>query len=132
VARTETFETHALRKEIDAYEGTPSTAQGARVDKAFAEIDGEIAELVEYIAKHRGEDRAEAERKLVNLRAYRDAEKVRFTTLQAKAPVREAGVIVEPKSDGTAEKVGEKIDQAARKVEDGLRDAADAVRDRTR
>lgn len=133
VARTATFETHALRKEIDAFGRTPSGVQAARVKKAFAEIDGEIAELVEHVARKTGGERAEAARKLADLRAYRDAEQVRFVRLEATAPLQERPTALEqPRRDGTAERVGEKIDEAAQKVEGGLREAADKIREQVR
>ena len=132
VARTVTFETHALRREIDTFEHTPSVVQGARVKKAFAEIDGEIAELIEHVAKKSGSERAEAALKLADLRAYRDAEQVRFLRLEALAPSQPRQVTEQPARDGTAEKVGEKIDEAARKVGNKVRDAAEVIRDRTR
>ena len=137
VARTQTLETHVLRKEIDTFEQQPSRVQSARVDKAFAEIDGEIAELVEHVAKKTGGERAEAARKLTDLRTYRDAEHLRFLALEAKAQLQQKRESVEfppaplLREDG-AEKLGEKIDDAARKVGDGLKDAADAIRDKTR
>lgn len=134
VARTETLETHALRREIDTFERTPSTVQSARVKKAFAEIDGEIAELIEHVAKKTGDERAKAARKLADLRAYREAEQARFLRLEALAPLQGRRAAEEPPSprEGTAERIGEKIDDAARKVENKLRDAAETVRDKTR
>ena len=135
VARTETFETKALGRAIDAFEHTPSTVQSARVKKALAEMDGEIAELVEYVAKKTGDGRAEAARKLADLRAYRDAEYTRFLRLEAQMPPQErlgAEPPVHERGEGVAEKIGEKIDKAARKVEEGVKDAADAVRENAR
>ena len=135
VARTETLETRVLGREIDTFEQTPSTVQAARVKKAFAEIDGEIAELVEYVAKKTGDGRAEAARKLANLRTYREAEHARFLRLEAKAPLPEpivTGLPARPRGEGTAERIGESIDKAARKVEESVKDAAEAVREKTR
>ena len=132
VARTKTFETHALGREIDTFEHSPSTVQAARVQKAFAEIDGEIAELVEHVARKTGTERAEAARKLADLRAYREAEQVRFTRLEVKVPLRTEEPATPLRSGGIAEKIGEKIDRAAGKVEEKLRDAADTVREKSR
>lgn len=134
VARTETFETHALRREIDLFELGPSTVQSARVKKAFAEIDGEIAELIEHVAKKTGDQQAKAARKLADLRAYRDAEQVRFLRLEALAPLKGREDADRPpvRREGTAERIGEKIDDTARKVENKLRDAAETIRDKTR
>ena len=132
VARTVTFETRALGREIDTFEQTPSTVQRARVQKAFAEIDGEIAELVEHVAKKTGDARAEAARKLADLRAYREGEQVRFARLEVQKPFRAEEPGAPTRGDGTAEKIGEKIDRTANKIEDKIRDAADVVRDKTR
>ena len=132
VARTVTFETRALGREIDTFEQTPSTVHRARVQKAFAEIDGEIAELVEHVAKKTGDARAEAARKLADLRAYREGEQVRFARLEVQKPFRAEEPGAPTRGDGTAEKIGEKIDRTANKIEDKIRDAADVVRDKTR
>lgn len=132
VARTVTFETRALGREIDTFEQTPSTVQQARVQKAFAEIDGEIAELVEHVATKSGDGRAEAARKLADLRGYREGERVRFDRLEVRKQFRAEEPAMPPRGDGTAEKIGEKIDRTANKIEDKLRDAADVVRDKAR
>ena len=132
VVRTVTFETRALGREIDTFEQTPSTVQRARVQKAFAEIDGEIAELVEHVAKKTGDARAEAARKLADLRAYREGEQVRFARLEVQKPFRAEEPAASPRGHGMAEKIGEKIDKAATKIEDKLRDAADVAREKTR
>jgi hypothetical protein len=130
VARTQTFETHALRKAIDAYELERTPVQSARVNKAFAEIDGEIAELVEHVLKKDGNAQGEAARKLADLRTYRESEMVRFKLLETTPA--STGTLPAERRETVGEKVGEKIDKAAQKVEEGLRDAADAVRDKTR
>jgi hypothetical protein len=136
VAELETRETRALGREIDTFDHSPSVAQHARVKQAFAEIDGEIAELVEHVATKDGAERAEAARKLADLRTYRNAEQVRFFRLEGRIQLEERRAALNssptPRVDGTAERLGEKIDDAARKVEDGVRDAADAIRDRAR
>ena len=132
VARTENFETHALRREIDAFDRSPSAVQSARVKKAFAELDGEIAELIEHVARKTGDEQAKAARKLADLRTYRDAEQVRFLRLEALAPLQTRAASEPLRDEGTGEKIGQKIDDAARKVENKLRDAAETVRDRTR
>lgn len=129
VARTATMETHALGREIDTFERTPSVVQGARVKKAFAEMDVEIAEMIELVAKENGDGLPGAARKLADLGAYRDAEHVRFLRIEALAPLRSAE---QPRNEGPAEKVGGKIDEAARKVGNKFRDAAEVIRDRTR
>ena len=138
VARTATFETRALQKEIDAFDRDPSQTQFARVRKAFVEIDGEIEELVEHVAEKSGGAREEAARKLSDLLAYRTAEHNRFLRLESRTQLQDRGYATDiaatptPRVERGAERLGEKIDDAARKVEGGLRDAADAIRDKTR
>ena len=130
VSHTDTFETRALGREIDTFERTPSAVQSARVKKAFAELDGEIAELVEYVAKKTGEGRAEAARKLADLRTYRGAEHTRFVLLDARMlPQERLGA---ERGEGVGEKIGGKIDDAAKKVEEGVKDAVEAVREKAR
>jgi hypothetical protein len=134
-ARTETLETRTLGKEIDAFEKDASLIQRARVDKAFSELDGEIAELVEHVAKETGDDKREAERKLADLNAYRNGEHVRFLRIQSTLRLEEKREsVVPPGADPAerAEKLGEDIDRAAKKAEDGIKDAADAIRDKAR
>ncbi len=133
VARTDTFETRVLGREIDAFDRTPSAEQHARVQKALAELDGEIAELEEQVAKKTGDGRAEAARKLTDLRSYRKGEQARFALLEAKAPLREIPeTAAPPHGEGVGEKIGATLDKAARKVGEGVRDAADEVREKTR
>ena len=138
VARTKTFETARLGRAIDAYENGPTVANSADVSKAFAELDGEIAELVGYISKHDGSKRAEAERKLADLRAYRTKETARYAAAQINAvpgtavpaePVRREAERATESAEDAARRVGDKVERAGKKVGDGLKDAADAVRD---
>ena len=135
-SRTKTLETRVLGKEIEAFESNPSITQGARVEKAFADLDGEIAELVGHVEKETGDERREAERKLADLREYRNAQHARFLRAQASARLEEKReAVIPPASESGergAEKLGGKIDDAARKVEEGLKDAADAVREKAR
>jgi len=67
VSRTKTLETGRLGSAIDEYERQPTAVHSAEVDKAFADLDGELAELREYIAKHDGEEQAKAAAKLANM-----------------------------------------------------------------
>jgi hypothetical protein len=140
-ARTKTFETARLGRAIDAYESAPTVEHSADVSKAFAELDGEIAELTGYISKHDGADRAEAERKLANLREYRAKETARYATAQVKAvpgtavraePVRRDAERAAESAEDAARRAGDKVERAGRKVGEGLKDAADAVRDSVR
>lgn len=137
VARTKTFETARLGRAIDLYERAPTAANSADVSKAFAELDGEIADLTSYISKHDGAERAEAERKLANLREYRAKETARYATAQARAvpgtafpdePVRRDADRATESAEDAARRVGNTIERAGKNVGAGVKDAADAVR----
>lgn len=141
VARTKTFETARLGRAIDTYESAPTVAHSADVSKALAELDGEIAELVGYISKHDGSERAEAERKLADLRAYRAKEAVRYAAAQVNVvpvsavpgePVRRDADRAAESAEDAARRVGDKVERTGKKVGAGLKDAANAVRDAVR
>lgn len=120
------FDAHDLRKEINLFAERPTDVQAARVQKAFAEVDGEIAETMERAAKRSGEDRANANVKLADLRAFREAEHSRFNRVQASTPV-----IAEPR-ESVGERVGEKVDDAARGVGRALQDVGKAIQEGAR
>ena len=106
---------------------------------AFAELDGEIAELNDRVVKTNGTARAEAAAKSANLRKYRDAEMIRFTKAQAFTALD-----VNPPADSrsgtqkmkdTAAKVGENIEDGTKKVgrtiEKGAKNTGEAIKDAT-
>lgn len=116
---TSNVETTRLGSAIDAYISNPGAAQAATVDKAFAELDGEIAELNERLATDSGEDRSEAKSKADNLRVYRDKEHARYMGAQARV-----------KTNAVKEEVkdfGDKVEAGARKAGDAVRDAGQAI-----
>lgn len=126
VAKTKTLETARLGAAVDAYERTPSAENHADVKKAFAELDGELAELEGLVAKRTGVEREEAAGKLRNLQGYRIAETARFTAAQAKSPLdvrpaADARSGAEKVEDG-AKRVGNSIEDAAKKTGDAIRD----------
>lgn len=129
VARTKTAETSRLGEAIDRYEKEPTAGNNAAVKKALAELDGEIAELEERVAKKAGAERDEAAVKSKNLQNYRVAETLRFTQAQAMA-----GVGAAPQPD--ARTGAEKLKDSARKAGDAIKDAAkktgDAIKDGAR
>jgi len=125
VSRTKTLETGRLGSAIDEYERQPTAVHSAEVDKAFADLDGELAELREYIAKHDGEEQAKAAAKLANMQNYRAEEKVRFTAAQAKGSVG----IREPDARTGAEKVGDSARKVGNGIEDAAKKAGDAIKD---
>lgn len=128
VAKTKTLETARLGEAVDAYERNPTAENMADAKKAFAKLDGEIAELEAYIAKHSGSERAEAPAKHQNLTAYRTAETARFTTAQAKAPLTRTA----PEAPTGAEKVENSARRVGNAIEDAAKDVGDAVKDAVR
>jgi hypothetical protein len=128
VSRTETMETHRLDAAVDAFDRNPTAENLADAKKAFAKLDGEIAELEAYVAKHTGSERAEAAAKLHNLTAYRTAETARFTAAQAKAPLTRTA----PDSRTGAEKVEDSARRAGNAIEDAAKNVGDAVKDAVR
>lgn len=140
IARTKTFETARLKSAIDSYERTPNSENAADVHKAFAELDGEIAELETHVAKKTGNERAEAAQKLANLTAYRTGEAARFGKAQAAAGVNGTAGEVRidartgaEKAEDAARNTGDTIKNAAKDVGDAIKDAGkkagDAIKD---
>jgi len=126
LARTKTAETVRVGEAIDAYDRNPTAENHADAKKAFAKLDGEIAELEAYIVRHGGSERAEAAAKLQNLTTYRAAETARFTAVQAKAPLtpisRDAQTGAD-KVEGSVRRAGDAVEGAARNVGDAIKDA---------
>lgn len=85
VPQTKTLETSRLGTAIDLYERSATAENHADVKKAFAELDGEIAELEALVAQRSGGEREEAAVKLKNLQTYRAKETLRFTAAEAAA-----------------------------------------------
>ena len=127
VAKTKTLETSRVGSAVNAYERTPSAENHADVKKAFAELDGEIAELEALVAKRTGGERAEASAKQGHLQSYRTAKTARFTAVRAKSPLgvhpaADARSGAEKVEDG-AKRVGSSIEDAAKKTGDAIKDA---------
>ncbi len=127
VAKTRTLETSRLGSVVDLYDREPTAANHATVKKALAELEGEIAELEELVAKRTGDSREEAAVKLKNLQTYRAAEMARFTVAQAKAPLTTSGPVDArsgaDKVEDAAKRVGNSIEDAAQKAGDAIQDA---------
>lgn len=115
---TATAETSKLGAAVDAYNKAPTAARAADVDRAFAELNQEIAELEQRVTKTTGDERVKASEKAGNLRAYRDKEHLRYLEAQSKAAVKPA-----------AEDAGDRMKEAARQTGEGIKDAAEAVKD---
>jgi hypothetical protein len=112
VSATKTFETSGLDRAIDTYRAAPTETNRAAVEKAFAELDGEIAELKQKAASQSGEQRTEAERKLADLEAYREKQRANYAGERAEAAAEAAGNAVE----GAAKEVGRAIENAGEAV----------------
>jgi hypothetical protein len=67
-ANIKTLETAKAQAAVDAYDKTGSDALKAQAEKAFLDLDGEIKELEIRVDATTGEQRAEADRKLTELR----------------------------------------------------------------
>ena len=132
LARIETLETQVLRTDIDKYEHSPSAVREARVKKVFAEIELEFAELNELLAMKSEDERANAAGKLAALRACLDAEQIRFLRLEALSASKAREHAEQLAEKGAAERIGGKMDDAARKVGNAFRDAGETIRERTR
>lgn len=120
-ASTTNIETTRLGTAIDSYISTPNATQSASVDEAFAELDGEIAELDQRVAAVSGDERTEAKSKADNLRSYRDKERVRYTEAQARAKAQDV-------KEG-ARNLGENVEEGAKRVGEEVKDAAEAMKD---
>jgi hypothetical protein len=120
------LETSQLGMAMDAYERTPTEEHRADVRKAFAELDGEIAELETLVAQRTGNSRDEAATKLRNLQTYRTGETARFTAAQAAAMAK---VRTEGNAGTGAEKVEDGAKRVGRTIEDAAKRAGEAVKD---
>ncbi len=126
---TNTLETKKLGVAIDLYVSTPSAENAANVKGAFADLDGEIAELEARVAKTGGSDRAEAQAKLTNMQTYRAKETARYTVAAATAPMSNT---VEPVDTRTgAEKVEHTLDKVGNSIKRGTENVGDKIKDAT-
>ena len=115
VSATKTFETAGLDQAIATYRANPTEQNRAAVEKAFAELDMEIAELKQKAASQSGDEKIEAERKLADLQAYRDKQRANYTGEKAKAAAESAKDAVEDAAEDAGraiEKTGEAIREA--------------------
>lgn len=85
-ANIKTAETEGTKKAIENYEAKGTDAAKANVEQAFAQLDSEIKELEVRVANTTGDARAEADRKLSELRQRRtelrgDFTEAKFNTL---------------------------------------------------
>jgi len=115
VRATSTFETAGLERAIEAYRTNPTEQNKAAVDKAFAELDGEIAELKQKAATATGDEKIETERKLADLQGYRDKQRANYVGEKAEDAATSAGEAIKDATENVGraiEKTGEAIKEA--------------------
>jgi hypothetical protein len=117
VSATSTFETAGLERALETYRANPTDQNKAAVDKAFAELDGEIAELKQKAAASTGNEKIETERKLADLQAYRDKQRVNYTGEKAEDAAASAGEAIK---DAT-EDVGRAIEKTGEAIKDAVK-----------
>ena len=115
VSATTTFETTGLDRAIEAYRANPTEQNGAAVDKAFAELDIEIAELKQKGATATGNEKIDTDKKLSDLQAYRNKQRANYIGEKAKAAAASAGEAIKNATEDVGraiEKTGEAIKKA--------------------
>jgi len=80
-----TVETESAQRAIDGYESKPTDEAKVKVEQAFNELDGEIKELEVRVEKVTGDTRAEANKKLSDLKARKNELRMDFTEAKFKA-----------------------------------------------
>lgn len=113
----QTAETSGVAEAVDAYVQSPSEANAAAADRAFAGLDREIAELEQRAAESSGKAQSEARAKVSDLHSFRAQQSARMAQARAGAGARSVGDAVRDAGQAVGEAVGE---------------AADAVRDSVR
>ena len=116
VSATSTFETAGLDRAIETYRTNPTEQNKAAVDKAFAELDLEIAELKEKAAISTGNEKSEAERKLADLQAYRNKQLANYIGEKARDAAASAGEAIK----GATEDVGRTIKKAGEAIKEAV------------
>jgi hypothetical protein len=110
---TRTFETAGLDQAIAAYRADPTKQNRAAVDKAFAELDGEIAELKQKAASATGDEKVEIERKIADLESYRTKQHANYAGERAES---------------AAESAKDAVKDAAKEVGGAIESAGEAIR----
>lgn len=121
----ETLETSAVENAIRKYRNQPSEQSAREVDLALANMESEVRELEARSNKVSGDDKAENDRKLRDLRMKYEAFRAEFTAAKAAAGVQKAG----DAAASTVEKAGDAAGRAVEKAGDAIKDAADSVGD---
>jgi hypothetical protein len=113
---TTTFETASLHRAIEAYRANPSDENKVVVDKAFAELDGEIAELKQKAAASSGNEKVETERKVTDLQVYREKQRVNYAGEKAEGAVESAGEAMKD----AAKDVGRAIERTGEAIKESV------------
>lgn len=126
--RAKTLEVMALEGALDTYDAARTDANEAAVKKAFAELDGEIADIDARIAKTDGLKREEATQQATDLRIYRTRQQARYAKLKAGAVIED--LKPEARAAGeklreTAQDIGDSVSKAGRKIGDELKELGD-------
>lgn len=119
-ATLSTTETNRVGSAVDAYIASPTETQAANVERALSELDGEIAELDQRANKTSGDEREEARTKSTQLQTYRDKEKARFTEARLRAKAGTTTSDATSKIEAAADKIGDEVKEAAETVKEKL------------
>jgi TolA-binding protein len=84
-----TPETRNVQEEVKDYQRSGTEQQKNRVEQAFDELDQEIRELEIRVEKTSGGQRAEAQRKMEDLKAQRDNLRSDFTEAKFQALIKD-------------------------------------------
>jgi hypothetical protein len=113
---TKTFESATLDRAIEAYRANPTEQNKAVVDKAFADLDAEIAELKGKAVASSADEKIEAERKLTDLQVYREKQRVNYAGEKAEVAAESAGEAVKD----AAKDVGRAIERTGEAIKESV------------
>jgi len=91
-----------LRAAVDAYKQVQNPENDAAVRQGIAEVNTEIANLEDLVAKRHGRDRQKVASKLRHLEAYLSEETTRFAEIQAAPALKAPNPASESPPDGKA------------------------------
>ena len=73
-----------LKEAVNAYAREQNAENDAAVRRAMTDVDSELAELEDLVAKRQGREREKVAARLRRLEAYRSEETTRFAAVQAR------------------------------------------------
>jgi hypothetical protein len=127
-----TRETAHLGETIDHFEQAPSPETAAQVQKAFADLDSEIAELQLRATRVIGADQSETTAKYSALSVYRAQEALRFAQAQAANPqstLRPSANMPTSKPTTAVEDLEHTAQETGRSIERGAKKTGEAIKD---